>query len=654
MSDEQDAAPDRQAAVGSPVTYNVIDGAWSPNDPAPTGAFLTGQGQTGAQLAAVYPSPIRERTRWIFNTSAAAGSPVQYNVVDSVWSPADPAATNAMLNAQGQNGWQLASVYPDPIRERTRWIFSSAGAGTGGVPGPAGPVGPQGPPGPQGVQGTQGPAGSTGPQGAQGSPGTSTSMWEWAYSPATAPPPGNGVICTDGATAPANTQVWVASLDQNNLDERLQLLIARTGDQLLIQAANDSTCYATYTLNSPPVDNTTYVTFPVTFVSQGTTPLTGNKPGVLLGIRTVGQQGPQGPAGPQGPQGAAGPQGLQGLAGATGPAGAAGPAGPTAVSANAGNSATLGTDSLIFVPAIPAGSTTLPLAAGTAAAGTAATFARADHVHPAAAAASAVTVSDTPPASPSAGQLWWDSAGALMYLWYNDGNSSQWVNANNYGAAGVIKTVRIQKFTAAGAFTYTPSPGMVYCIVEAVGGGGGGGSATGGANYAISGGGGGGGGYFRKLFTAAQVGSSQNGSVGAGGGAGSAGGSTTLMSLTANGGGAGSSPTTGSTTPWGGAGGSVTGTSDIATAGDYGATGIWMNLVSSGMSLVAESARGGRSMLGVTTVGQFCGWGAASIGSSGGNYGCGGSAGIAINSATSVAGGAGSPGIVIITEFCSQ
>ena len=53
-----------------------------------------------------------------------------------------------------------------------------------------------------------------------------------------------------------------------------------------------------------------------------------------------GGVGPAGPPGPAGPTGATGP---------TGSTGATGPAGPSAVSANAGNTATLGSDSLIFV-----------------------------------------------------------------------------------------------------------------------------------------------------------------------------------------------------------------------------------------------------------------------------------------------------------------
>jgi hypothetical protein len=59
---------------------------------------------------------------------------------------------------------------------------------------------------------------------------------------------------------------------------------------------------------------------------------------------------------------------VQGAQGPAGPAGSTGPAGPSAVSANAGNSATLGSDSLIFVPstwsyaALPAEVQQLPIA----------------------------------------------------------------------------------------------------------------------------------------------------------------------------------------------------------------------------------------------------------------------------------------------------
>ena len=41
------------------------------------------------------------------------------------------------------------------------------------------------------------------------------------------------------------------------------------------------------------------------------------------------------------------------------------------------------------------------------------------------------TISDTAPVSPEAGELWWDSANGNLYIYYNDGSSSQWVSASD-------------------------------------------------------------------------------------------------------------------------------------------------------------------------------------------------------------------------------
>jgi len=41
-----------------------------------------------------------------------------------------------------------------------------------------------------------------------------------------------------------------------------------------------------------------------------------------------------------------------------------------------------------------------------------------------------VTVSATAPSSPTAGDLWWNSNLGSLYVYYNDGDSSQWVVAS--------------------------------------------------------------------------------------------------------------------------------------------------------------------------------------------------------------------------------
>jgi hypothetical protein len=42
-----------------------------------------------------------------------------------------------------------------------------------------------------------------------------------------------------------------------------------------------------------------------------------------------------------------------------------------------------------------------------------------------------VTVSDTAPLSPLPGNLWWDNTVGKMFIYYNDGTSSQWVDATS-------------------------------------------------------------------------------------------------------------------------------------------------------------------------------------------------------------------------------
>jgi hypothetical protein len=75
-----------------------------------------------------------------------------------------------------------------------------------------------------------------------------------------------------------------------------------------------------------------------------------------------------------------------------------------------------------------------------------------------------------------------------------------------------VSTIVTQVFTTPGAATYTPTAGMIFCIIECVGGGGGGGGgvASGsGSGLSSGGGGGGGGGYSRSLATAATIGASK-------------------------------------------------------------------------------------------------------------------------------------------------
>lgn len=110
----------------------------------------------------------------------------------------------------------------------------------------------------------------------------------------------------------------------------------------------------------------------------------------------------KGPKGDKGDPG--GPPGPQGPAGPTGPAGGPGPTGPAG-------------------PGVPAGGTANQVLSKTDA-----TDYNTRWVTPSGGGGgSSVFVSDTPPAGAADNSLWWESDTGLLYVRYNDGDSSQWV-----------------------------------------------------------------------------------------------------------------------------------------------------------------------------------------------------------------------------------
>lgn len=227
----------------------------------------------------------------------------------------------------------------------------------------------------------------------------------------------------------------------------------------------------------------------------------------------------------------------------------------------------------------------------------------------------------------------------------------------SWGTSPGVNTVTGQLFTSSGAFTYTPTSGMKFVIVELVGGGGGsGGSATSTATVA-SAGGGGGGAYARFILTAAQVGVSLSGNIGSAGSAGSSGnnaggngGNTTLATSSAwtSGGGIGGSGSAAGATSSanGGAGGTVTtgtGTILATNSGQSGFQGI-------GIGSLILGAPGGSSQLGRGGIPSNFNNTGASAGAVGSGYGAGASGSSAANSAAQT-GSAGTSGAAIFTEF---
>lgn len=243
--------------------------------------------------------------------------------------------------------------------------------------------------------------------------------------------------------------------------------------------------------------------------------------------------------------------------------------------------------------------------------------------------------------------------GATVWDDFGPGTSGQFLKtqgaaANVVWADALVKVVK-QVFTSGG--TYTPTTGMVTCIVEAVGGGaGGGGAANAGAGNQGGGGGGGGGSYARLVATAATIGASQTVTIGAaanggtaGNNNGTAGNDTSLGALCiGKGGSAGGGGASGAQGA-GGAGG-VAGTGDFSVPGEAG--GIHLN--GSIVTVNLQSARGGISGLGFGAGGTP----SSGAGSAGSNYGGGGGGGHSVTASGAAAGGNGAQGIVVVTEFC--
>lgn len=69
-----------------------------------------------------------------------------------------------------------------------------------------------------------------------------------------------------------------------------------------------------------------------------------------------------------------------------------------------------------------------------------------------------VFVSDTLPNAPNAGNFWFDSTAAQLYIYYNDGTSSQWVIANSLNSAALALYLPLAGGTLTGAVQQSVPP----------------------------------------------------------------------------------------------------------------------------------------------------------------------------------------------------
>lgn len=237
---------------------------------------------------------------------------------------------------------------------------------------------------------------------------------------------------------------------------------------------------------------------------------------------------------------------------------------------------------------------------------------------------------------------------------------TQLANTNNtvaastaFVSAAIFNLItRVSSFTA--STTWTVNTNTVYAQLEAWGGGGGGGGTiTGGANVCSSGAGGGAGSYSRITVLKATAGTSQTVTIGAAGTAGAAGnnaggngGDTSVGSLCVGKGGSGGGGGNGSNSTTGGLGG-VAGTGDVVSAGAPGTS------VAAYTGSVGVGGTGGSSLVGGGGVGPANGL-TLTNGIAGTGHGSGGSGGVSYNGSSNAAGGVGTTGQVVVTEFCTH
>ncbi len=224
-------------------------------------------------------------------------------------------------------------------------------------------------------------------------------------------------------------------------------------------------------------------------------------------------------------------------------------------------------------------------------------------------------------------------------------------------------SVVVQVFAATA--TYTPTSGMVNCLVQGCGSGGGsGGVATGGAGTAGSGQNGAGASYGQKLYTAAEIGANAAitiNAAGTGGAAGNnpgtAGGNATFDpagtggTLTCNGGGNGNGYTAAATALFSGPtnGASAGSGGDINLVGGDSDTSITL-----AAGVATYSGDGGGTFFcpngghATTATGNATGDGTSPSAT---QYGCGASGASVAGTGANAAGAAGMTGVFIVTEY---
>lgn len=167
---------------------------------------------------------------------------------------------------------------------------ATGATGSAGPAGPTGPAGPAGPTGPAGTTGATGPTGATGATGPEGPAGRSANLFDYMFAVATTAPPTGTTVRLNNATPASATKMWVTKQTYDGIDITNFLNQVSTGDRLTIQDRDDTTRVQRYDITAPPTILSTYLEFPVAWVS-GNLPLVAQRMILAVVMRATGSAG---------------------------------------------------------------------------------------------------------------------------------------------------------------------------------------------------------------------------------------------------------------------------------------------------------------------------------------------------------------------------
>ena len=429
--------PGPQGPVGANSTVPGPPGATGPKgdqgNPGPSGgAGPTGpKGDTGSQGPSGPQGPAGPE-----GPQGPAG--IGVNIKGSVANPGDLPPTG---NEQGD-----AYVSMDNghlwVYDEESGSFVDAGD-IAGPEGPAGPAGPEGPIGPAGSPGPQGPVGPEGPPGADGADGAS----DWVDitgKPATFPPT-VPIAWTDVSGKPATYPPTVPIAWSNISGKPIpQTDVTNLVSDLALKAPLASPAFTGTPMapNAPAATNTTQVATTAYVQSQGYAPL----------ANPTFTGDPKAPTPAPGDSdtsiattafvGGAIITATSSLAPKDSPTFTGDPKAPTPATANSDTS--IATTAFVkaqnyitasaLTPYAPLASPTFtgdPKAPTPATSDNDTSIATTAYVKAnLATIVGGAIIADAAPGSPQPGQLWWESDTGNTYIWYNDGDSSQWIQQN--------------------------------------------------------------------------------------------------------------------------------------------------------------------------------------------------------------------------------